>query len=110
MCDDGRGNGVDQLSARIIPQQQSGQLVIFDQRNGVAVLSILHRNADAISEELANIDRIMSHLNGGDQTFRGNERAGRLELPRGEPIAHHRVRRNIEWRDAVQKILLGWLE
>src|SRR5438045_3429552 len=48
MRDDGRGDCIEDLRPRIETQEQTGQLIVFDQRNRVAVLAILHRNAYAV--------------------------------------------------------------
>ena len=110
MGDNGRGDGVDQLRARVIAQQQTSELVIFDERNRVAVLAVLHRDADPISEELANIDRIPRHLNGRHQSFGGDQRAGWLELPCRQTIANHGVARDLKRSNSVEKIFLRRLE
>src|SRR5437899_1085653 len=62
MRDDRRGNGVEQLRARIVTEQQSGELIVFDQRHGVTVLPVLHRDTDAVSKKLPNIDRILGNF------------------------------------------------
>src|SRR5437899_3357108 len=61
MRDDGCRDGIEQLCARIVTEQQSGELVILYQRNRVAVLAILHRDADAVGEELSDFDRVGHH-------------------------------------------------
>ena len=58
MRDDRRRDGVENLGPRIEAQEQTRELVILDQRNRVAVIAILHGNADAIGEEMAHIDRV----------------------------------------------------
>ena len=39
-----------------------------------------------------------------------DERAGRFELPGGEPIAHHGIEGELERLQAVEKFLIGRLE
>ena len=78
MCNDRRRDRVDELSPRIVTQKKTGELVVLNQRNGVAVFPILNRNADPVSEKLADIDRVMRHLNRCDQTFSGDQCAGLL--------------------------------
>src|SRR4029453_9733269 len=110
MRDDGRRDGVDQLSAGIVAEQQSGELVIFYEWDRVTVFSILHRNADAVGEELSNVDRIRHHLYRCHQTFCREQGAGWLELPRGKPIADDRVWRDFERRDSIKECFLRWFE
>ena len=110
MRDDRRGDGVEQLRARIVAQEQPGELVVFDQRHRVTVFAILHRQAHPISKELADIDRITHDLNGRDQTFGRDQGAGRFQLPGRKPVAHDGVGRDVERRDAIEKFFLRRFE
>ena len=101
---------VEDLSSRIEPQEQTGELVILDERDGVAVIAVLHRDADAIGKKLAQIGRVTRHLDRGHESFGANERAGGFELPRREAIADHRIERKLKRREAVQEFLIGGLE
>ena len=110
MRDDRRRDGVDHLRTRIVAQEQAGELVIFHDRDGVAVVAILDRHADAIGEELAHVGRVTRHLHGGDEAFRDDERAGRFQLQRGEAIAHHGVGCELQRRQAVEEFLIVRLD
>src|ERR1051325_4556608 len=110
MSDDRGRDRVDELRARIVTQQQTGELVVFHQRNRVTVLAVLHWNAHAISEKLSDIDRIPCHLDRRNQTLGRYQRARRSGLPRREPIADDRVAGNVEWRDAIEEIFLARFE
>src|SRR6266704_930476 len=59
MRDDRRGNGVEQLRARIVTEQQSGELIVFDQRHGVTVLPVLHRDTDGLSKKFPTTVRLL---------------------------------------------------
>ena len=108
--DDWRRYRVDELRARVVTQQQSGELIIFDQRNGVTVLAVLHRQTNPIGEELANVGRILRHLNRRDQTLGCYQRAGRFQLPRGNSITDYCVAGDIERRNSFEEILVGRFE
>ena len=110
MGDDWRRDGVEQLRARIVPQQQSCELVLLDERHGVAVLAILHRDADPVGEELPNVDRVRRHLHRCHQTFRCQQSASRFQLPRGEPVAHYRVGCDFERLNTVEETFFSWFE
>ena len=107
MRDDRRGNGIEDLRTRIVAKQQSGEFVILDQRHGVTVLAILHRDAHAVSEKLPDIDRVMHHLHARHQAFRHDQRAGRLQLPGGESIAHDGIKRQFERGKSVEEFFFG---
>ena len=94
------------MRARIVTEQQSGELIVFDQRHGVTVLPVLHRDTDAVSKKLPNIDRILGHLHGCHQSLGSEQGAGRLQLPRGKSIADHGVGSNFERSDSVQEFFL----
>ena len=70
----------------------------------------MQRDADAVREELANIDRIRHHLDCCHQAFRREQRTGWFQLPRGQPVAHYSVRRDFERSDSIEKRFLRWLE
>src|SRR5437868_9162865 len=110
MSDDWGGNRVDELRARIVTQKQTGELVVFDLRNRVAVFAILDREADSVSEKLTDIDRVMRHLDRGDQTFSRDESPSLFQLPRRQSIADDGIAGNIERRDPVEEIFLTRLE
>src|SRR5450432_796666 len=101
---------VEDLSPRIEPQEQTGKLVILDQRNGVAVITVLHRNADAIGQKLAQIGRVTGHLDCGHESFRSNKRPGGFVLPRREAITDDSIERKLKWCETVQEFLVGGLE
>ena len=110
MRDDRRRNRVQHLRARIVAEKKRGQLVVFDQRDGVAVVAILHRNAQSISEEIGHIRRIARNADRGHDSFRHDERAGRFQLPGRKSIADHGVEREFERLQAVEKLLIDRLE
>ena len=110
MGDDRRRNSVDELRARIVAQEQTGKLVVFDERNRVTVFAILHRNANAVGKKLADIDRVFCHLDGRDQSFGRDQGTGWFQLPGGEPVADHGISGDVERRDAIKEIFLARLE
>src|SRR3979411_1258092 len=104
MGDDRRRNGIDKLRARIVAQKQTGKLVVLDQWNRVAVFAILHRDADAVGQKLADIDRVMRYLNGCDQSFSRDQCPGRLKLPGRQSITDDGIAGNVERRDPIEEI------
>src|SRR5438477_3125663 len=101
---------IEDLGPWIEPKEQTGELIVFDQRDGIAVIAVLHCDADSISKKLTQIDRITGHLDRGNESFCANERAGGFELPRREAIAHHRIERKLKWSKAVQEFFVDRLE
>src|SRR5205085_12244472 len=108
--DDGGGDRIEDLRARIETQKQTGQLIVFNEGNRVAVLAILHRNAYAVGKKLSEIGRISRHLDRRDEAFRHDKSAGRFQLPGGETIAHHRIESQLKRNEAIEKFRFGWLE
>ena len=110
MGDDGRRDRVEKLRAWIVAQEKSGEFVFLDQRDGIAVFAILHRQAQPISEKLSYVGGVSHHLDGRDQTFGCDQGAGRFQLPGGKPIAHDGVGRDLQGRDSIEKFFVRRLE
>src|SRR5438445_13012893 len=102
MGDDRRRNSVDELRARIVAQEQTGKLVVFDERNRVTVFAILHRNANAIGKKLADIDRVFCHLDGRDKSFGCDQGTGWFQLPGGKPVSNYGISGDVERLHALE--------